>query len=231
MTHNQNTQPMQCHYAVSKEYINTISTSTKVDSPHFPIYLQIKDNYFRVQLKNDLYLPVSLHEFKNKAQPLGRITHNKTHQMCTSTNPESPYPIIQHAVFTLNINRTEPYTNLSTNANYAELINQINFSLPALDDFIPSSPKIYNYFYHQNTILDNTILYQAQQQDPVIRQLILWKTYKNHPLCHHFQSALTKNYYTITDASYTYTLMKRITFYITYKKPTHQKFVYHFHYF
>ena len=101
--------------------------------------------------------------------------------MCTSTNPESPYPIIQHADFTLNINRTEPYTNSSTNANYAELINQINFSLPALDDFIPSSPKIYIYFYHQNTILDNTLLYQAQQQDPVIRQLILWKTYKNHP--------------------------------------------------
>ena len=44
MTHNQNTQPMQCHYAVSKEYVKTVSTSTTVESPHFPIYVQIKDN-------------------------------------------------------------------------------------------------------------------------------------------------------------------------------------------
>ena len=49
MTHNQNTQPIQCHYAVSKKYINSISTDTHVESPHFPIYLQIKDNYFKVQ--------------------------------------------------------------------------------------------------------------------------------------------------------------------------------------
>ena len=32
MTHNQKTQPIQCHYAVSKEYINTISTDTHVES-------------------------------------------------------------------------------------------------------------------------------------------------------------------------------------------------------
>ena len=59
MTHNPNPQPIQCHYAVSKEYINSISTDTHVESSHFPIYLQIKDNYFKVQLENDLYLPVS----------------------------------------------------------------------------------------------------------------------------------------------------------------------------
>ena len=37
MTQNQNTQPIQCHYAVSKEYINTVSTDTNVESQHFPI--------------------------------------------------------------------------------------------------------------------------------------------------------------------------------------------------
>ena len=62
-------QPMQCHYAVSKEYINKITPDSTIESLHFPIYLQIKDNYFKVQLKNDLYLTVSYHEFKTKAQP------------------------------------------------------------------------------------------------------------------------------------------------------------------
>ena len=47
---------------------------------------------------------------KPKAQPLGRITQNKTQQIHNSTTPESPYPIIQHADVTLNINRTEQYT-------------------------------------------------------------------------------------------------------------------------
>ena len=70
MTHNQNTQAIRCHYALSKEYINSVSTDTHVESPHIPIYLQIKDNYFRVQLENDLYLPVSHYEFETKAKPL-----------------------------------------------------------------------------------------------------------------------------------------------------------------
>ena len=48
-THNQNTQPVQCHYAVSKEYFNLVSTDANIESAHFPIYLQIKDNIFRVQ--------------------------------------------------------------------------------------------------------------------------------------------------------------------------------------
>ena len=41
MTHNQNTQPIQCQHAVSKEYIDSVSTDTAVESLHFPIYLQI----------------------------------------------------------------------------------------------------------------------------------------------------------------------------------------------
>ena len=64
MTHNQNTQPIECHYAVSKEYINSVSTDTRVESPNFPIYLQIKDNCLKVQLENELYLPVSHYEFR-----------------------------------------------------------------------------------------------------------------------------------------------------------------------
>ena len=73
MTHKQNTQPLQCHYAVSKEYINTVSTDTNVESPHFPVYLQIKDNYFKIKLENDLNFLVSYHEFHTKAQPLEHI--------------------------------------------------------------------------------------------------------------------------------------------------------------
>ena len=69
MTHNHHTQRIQCHYAVSKECINTITTITTTQSLHFPIYIQVKDNYFKVKLENDLYLPVSYHEFKTKAQP------------------------------------------------------------------------------------------------------------------------------------------------------------------
>ena len=77
MTHNPNAQPIQCHYALSKEYINSISTDTHVESSHFPIYLHIKDNHFKVQLENDLYLPVSYYEFHTKAQPLDNIHQQK----------------------------------------------------------------------------------------------------------------------------------------------------------
>ena len=77
MTHKLNTQPIQCQYAVSKEYINTVSTDTNVESPHFPIYLQIKDKYFKAQLENDLYLPVFYQKFQTKAQPLEHIHQHK----------------------------------------------------------------------------------------------------------------------------------------------------------
>ena len=67
MTHNQKTQPIQGHYALSKEYIISVSTDTHVESTRFPVYLKIKDNYFKIQLENDLYLPVSHYEFNTKA--------------------------------------------------------------------------------------------------------------------------------------------------------------------
>ena len=63
ITHNPNTQPIQCNYAVSKKYINSVSTDINVESTHFPIYLQIKNNYFKVQLENDLYLPFHIMNF------------------------------------------------------------------------------------------------------------------------------------------------------------------------
>ena len=69
MTHKEHTQPKQCHYAVSlgKENISSVTADTAVESPHFPIYSQIKDNYFKVQIQNDLYLLVSYQEIKTKA--------------------------------------------------------------------------------------------------------------------------------------------------------------------
>ena len=68
ITHNQQTQPIQCQCAVSKECVNTITTETAVESPHFPIYLQLKDNYFKLQLENNLYYHISCHECETKAQ-------------------------------------------------------------------------------------------------------------------------------------------------------------------
>ena len=50
-----------------------------------------------------------------------------------------------------------------------------------MDDFIPKSPEIYNFFYSEETELTDTLLYEAQQQDPIIRKLLLWKKYKNLP--------------------------------------------------
>ena len=144
MTHNQNTKPMQCHYAVSKEYNNPVSTNTTVESPHFSINLQIKVNYFKVELENDLSPAVSYQEFQTKAQPLGQIQQNKTQTRVNNLLASDTYPIIQHTDVTLKINRTEPYTQSTKIADYAELLNQIQFSLPAMDDVIPIITKIYN---------------------------------------------------------------------------------------
>ena len=85
ITQYQNTKPIQCQYAVSEEYINSISTDTHVESPHVEsphslTYLQMKDNYFKVQLENDLYLPVSYYEFQTKAQSLDNIQQQKIQQ-------------------------------------------------------------------------------------------------------------------------------------------------------
>ena len=118
MTHNQNTQPIQCHYAVSKENINSISTSTHVESPHFTIYQQIKDNFFKEQLENDLYLPVSYYELQTKAQPLDIIHQQKIQQFKNNYSVTEIYPIIQHMI--LNTNKTEPFTQFNHDSNYAE---------------------------------------------------------------------------------------------------------------
>ena len=125
LTHNQHTQPIQCHYAVSNENINTITTNTTVESPHFPIYLQVKDNYFKVQLKNDPYLPVSYHEFKTKAQPIENLQQNRTQQFKQNHALLETYSIVQHTDVPLNKNKTVPHTQFTLKANYAELINTI----------------------------------------------------------------------------------------------------------
>ena len=91
------------------------------------------------------------------------------------------YSIIQHTDVTLNTNKTELFTQSNHNANYAELINSIKFSLPAMDDSIPKFPTLYNYFYEEKTEISDTLLYETQQQEPVLRQLLLWKHYKNFP--------------------------------------------------
>ena len=46
-----------------------------------------------------------------------------------------------------------------------------------MDGFIPKSPTIYNYFYEEQTEVNDTLLYKTQQQDPVLRQLLFWKQY------------------------------------------------------
>ena len=58
----------------------TRSTATTVEPPHFPIYQQIKDKYFKVQLENDIYLPVSYNQFQTKAHPLEQLHKNKIQQ-------------------------------------------------------------------------------------------------------------------------------------------------------
>ena len=50
-----------------------------------------------------------------------------------------------------------------------------------MDDFIPTFPAIYNFFYHEHTEDNETLLYEAKEQDTVIRQLLLCKRYKNFP--------------------------------------------------
>ena len=82
---------------------------------------------------------------------------------------------------TLNTNKTEPFTQLNQDANYAELLNNIKFSLPVINNFIAKSPTNTNYFYGEQRELNDTLLYEVQQQDPVIRQLFLWKRYVNYP--------------------------------------------------
>ena len=85
--------------------------------------------------------------------------------------PEN-YPITQYTDVTLNTKKTEPFIPSNHDANYAELINSIKFSLPAVDDFIPKYPTLYNYLYEKQTEIIDSLLYQTQQ-DPVLRQILL----------------------------------------------------------
>ena len=112
MTHNQNTQSIHCHYAISKEYINTITTNTTVESTHFPIYLQAKHNCFKLILENDLFPPFSYHEFKTKAQPLEQLQQNKTQQFKQNHSLLENYPIVQHTDVTLNTKKQNHLHNL-----------------------------------------------------------------------------------------------------------------------
>ena len=50
-----------------------------------------------------------------------------------------------------------------------------------MDDYIPKSQKLYIQFSSEQTELNDTLLYETQQQDPVFRQLLLWKRSKNYP--------------------------------------------------
>ena len=111
-----------------------------------------------VQLENDLYLPVSYHEFQTKEQPLKHTNQHKIQQFKHNHFLLETYPIIQHTDVTLNTNKTEDFTQSNQNANYAELINTMKFSLPAMNVFIPKSPKHYNYFYSEQTELMDTLL-------------------------------------------------------------------------
>ena len=124
-------------------------------------------------------LPVSYHKFQTKAQPLEHLEQHKKQLIQNHLIPDT-YPIIQLTDVTLNTNKTEPFTQSTQKANYAELINTIKISLPAIGDFITKFPNLYSYFHNEQTELYDKFLYQAQQQKPNFRQLLLWKRYKNY---------------------------------------------------
>ena len=72
-----------------------MTTITVVETSHFPIYLQTKDKYFKVQLENNLYRPVWDHEYKTKALPSEHLHYYKTQQLKPSQSRIEIYPIIQ----------------------------------------------------------------------------------------------------------------------------------------
>ena len=95
-----------------------------------------------------------------------------------------------------------------------------------MDILLPKSPTIYNYFYNEQTELIDTLLYEAQQQDPVIRQLFLLKCYKNYPSTPSLTIRASKgllHYY----RRFKYLIVNEITTCIIYKEKHHQKSVYH----
>ena len=131
-THKQQTPPIQCHYAISKKYITNISTETTEESQNYSIYLQtnIPTNiFFKVELKNNIYLPVSHAEFSTKSQPLEHIQNQRTKYIQQKKFQIETCPIVHHTDVALSI-RTD----------YTELIINIKFSCPAMEDFISKSP-------------------------------------------------------------------------------------------
>ena len=125
---------------------------------------QIKDNYSKVQLKNNLYLRVSNYGYKRKPQPLEHVFYHKTQQLKQS-RPK----------VTLNTNRTQTITYHTQNANYAELIYTINFSPPVMPDFISKSTAICNYCHEEQTKNKDAISQETQPKNPILRQLLFWK--------------------------------------------------------
>ena len=81
-----------------------------------------------------------------KVQPLEHVHQHRTQQLKQNQVYSENYPIVQHTDVTLNTNKTEPFTPNKQNGNYAELIKNIKISFPAMDDFVPKSPKTYDYF-------------------------------------------------------------------------------------
>ena len=133
---------------MSKEHINTVNTDTTLE-------ITLKYN------SNNLYVPVSVNEYKTKSQPLEHIHHHRNRQFCEINHLEM-YTIVQHRCHT---NKTEPFTLDSQKANYAELLNSIKFSLAAMDDIIPKSPETYNYFFYEQTELTNKFLHKDSNTD------------------------------------------------------------------
>ena len=125
--------------------------------------------------------------------------HQKLQQFKNNYSQLENYHIIQHRDVTLNTNKTEPFIQSNHNANYAELIYSITFPIPAMDEFIPKSPTLYNYFYEEQTEINDTLLYQTQQQDPVLRQHLHWKHYKNLPPTSSLTIRAKEDYYSFID--------------------------------
>ena len=97
-----------------------------------------------------------------------------------------------------------------------------------MDDFKPKSAEIYNFFYPATTEINETLLYEAQKQDPVIRQLLFWKRYENFShipsLTIHANKGLLHNYRCFSNLSIN---EKKTIFCTMYKNHSHQKFAYH----
>ena len=79
------------------------------------------------------------------------------------------------------MNRSQPFTLNTQNANYEELINSIKFLLPAMDDYIAKTQELYNYFYEKEIEITESFSYETQQQDPVLQLIFLWKQNKKSP--------------------------------------------------